>query len=511
MSVSCAAAGECTAVGGYDDSAGHGQALVVETDGVWSGGIEASLPDDAGAGGFLSSVSCVDPGDCTSIGSYVDSSGNSQGLLLTESSGTWAQGVRAQLPDDAASNPDAGGESVSCPSAGNCAALVIYTGSGGYRHAALLTETDAVWSPAVELGGSTYTVGVGQVACRSAGNCTAVANDGSLFDETSGVWEAGVTLPLPANAAADPDSHAVSVSCPTANSCTVLGTYIDSSGHQRGLLVDQSSGLWGQAVELPMPGDADGNRGGALNAISCAAVDACGAVGYYVDAQHQVFGLLVDSTPSPGPQPSGPVVVTGAPKRIEARSAILGGTVNPEGSRLTDCELQWGADTTYEGVAMPCDGAVGSGTSPVPVVGALSGLTPNTTYHYRFVAESAFGRVYGDDRSFTTAHSPKPARARTLLSTAPPARYAATSSKIRLPEGHVAWLKIHAYSLTGAPIRAQMLTLRDGSHVELGRTNKGGVVIFRVARGRDRTVIVRFAGSKRFAPAERKLRLRYHA
>jgi hypothetical protein len=85
--VSCASAGNCTAVGSYDDSSGHQQGLLwTETSGTWAAGVEASLPANANttpAGlSSVSSVSCASAGTCTAVGEYIDSSGHEQGLLL---------------------------------------------------------------------------------------------------------------------------------------------------------------------------------------------------------------------------------------------------------------------------------------------------------------------------------------------------------------------------------------------------------------------------------------------
>src|SRR5436305_7068324 len=124
-SVSCPSAGECSAVGTYTDSAGHSQGvLLTESAGTWATGVEATLPAGAGTNPAvsLSSVSCAAAGNCGAVGSYVDRSGNSQGLLLTESAGTWATGVEATLPANAGSNPSVVLQSVSCAAAGNCSA-----------------------------------------------------------------------------------------------------------------------------------------------------------------------------------------------------------------------------------------------------------------------------------------------------------------------------------------------------------------------------------------------------
>src|SRR5438309_1163548 len=125
-SVSCPSAGECSAVGTYTDSAGHGQGvLLTESAGTWATGVEATLPAGAGTNPAvsLSSVSCAAAGDCSAVGNYVDSSGNVQGLLLTEAAGTWATGEEATPPADALSNTTVGLDSVSCTSPSACSAV----------------------------------------------------------------------------------------------------------------------------------------------------------------------------------------------------------------------------------------------------------------------------------------------------------------------------------------------------------------------------------------------------
>src|SRR5207244_10015272 len=71
----------------------------LETAGTWATGVEASLPANAGSirGVTLNSVSCASAGNCSAAGTYFDSSSHAQGLLLSETAGTWATGVEASL------------------------------------------------------------------------------------------------------------------------------------------------------------------------------------------------------------------------------------------------------------------------------------------------------------------------------------------------------------------------------------------------------------------------------
>src|SRR6202012_907813 len=83
----------------------------------WAPGIAIPSPNGAGAdpGIVITSISCPAAGKCTAIGSYVDSSGETQGLLATESAGHWTTSSAAQLPPNFDTvNPDVSLTSVSC-------------------------------------------------------------------------------------------------------------------------------------------------------------------------------------------------------------------------------------------------------------------------------------------------------------------------------------------------------------------------------------------------------------
>jgi sugar lactone lactonase YvrE len=82
-------------------------------------------------------------------------------------------------------------------------------------------------------------------------------------------------------------------------------------------------------------------------------------------------------------------------------SASLNAKVNPQGEATT-YHFEWGATTSYGNSAPVPDASVGSGTSDVSVSRALSGLKPETTYHFRVVAKNGEGTTVGPDATFTT-------------------------------------------------------------------------------------------------------------
>jgi len=97
--------------------------------------------------------------------------------------------------------------------------------------------------------------------------------------------------------------------------------------------------------------------------------------------------------------PARPLVTTGPADSITPISAVLKGTINPNG-KSADYYFEYGTDTSY-GMSTPAQNA-GEGTTDVPVNGPITSLMENTTYHYRLVGINADGTAYGDDQSFTT-------------------------------------------------------------------------------------------------------------
>src|SRR4051794_5540110 len=98
-----------------------------------------------------------------------------------------------------------------------------------------------------------------------------------------------------------------------------------------------------------------------------------------------------------------PSASTGAAESVTTNSAVVDGTVDPNGAATT-YHVEYGTNATY-GLATANQDA-GSGTDPVAVQVTLTKLTQNTTYHYRVVATNAAGTVGGADHTLHTARAP---------------------------------------------------------------------------------------------------------
>ncbi len=96
-------------------------------------------------------------------------------------------------------------------------------------------------------------------------------------------------------------------------------------------------------------------------------------------------------------------VTTNRATEITPTSATLNATVNPNNVEVRECKLEYGPTTAY-GQSKPC--APRPDFEPVAVSAAVSGLDPNTTYHYRVLARNGHGESRGEDETFTTSPDP---------------------------------------------------------------------------------------------------------
>ena len=113
-----------------------------------------------------------------------------------------------------------------------------------------------------------------------------------------------------------------------------------------------------------------------------------------------IRGTLASSNQAVNPPPTPPTAITDPAENIGASNAKLKGLVNPNNFD-TMVYFEFGTDINY-GNTIPADQSPVSGGILTDVSTTISGLTGNTTYHYRVVATNANGTTEGDDMTFTT-------------------------------------------------------------------------------------------------------------
>ena len=237
--VSCGSPANCAAGGFADDPHGHSQAFVTsEHGGQWGAAVDVLARAGLNAGGsaWVDSLSCPGAGTCAAGGSYQDGDEHYQVFVASERGGRW--GTALEVPGTASLN--AGGQprvsSVSCPSAGNCSAGGAYLDGSGNRHAFVASERGAQWDGAIEVPGTGARAYVTSLSCGSAGNCAA---DGDFVDsshhlqpfvanEQSGQWNGAIEVPgIAAQDASTPghtgQAQAGPVSCAGSGYCVAAG------------------------------------------------------------------------------------------------------------------------------------------------------------------------------------------------------------------------------------------------------------------------------------------------
>ncbi len=340
--VSCVEGGPCIAVDN------RGDVLV----GSGSGASSWSPPTPIDSGRALTGVSCASTSLCVAV----DEEGD---VLSSPSPGTGGWGV---------ASVDAGHRltGVSCSSqtlcvvvddAGNVLSSTNPIGGAGAWHSQKISAIE------LELVG---------VSCSTAGPCLAVNSAGNALasSDPSALEATWSDTPI--------DGEAL-----TAVSCAPSGLCVATDKHGQALASDDPA--------APIPGwgasSADSER---IAGISCLAGGFCMTVdpgGSFVTAR----------VPAP-------VATTLATTSVTDAGASLAGIVDPNDATLEACSFEYGTALPYT-QSVPCSVLPAATGGDQGVSAQISGLSPNTTYHYRVLASSPAGTSAGADITFTTAVS----------------------------------------------------------------------------------------------------------
>jgi hypothetical protein len=317
--LTCVSAGNCEAGGSYTDANNRVEGLILnETNGVWTAPSTVKAPVGAAAnpGVTLYALSCGAIGTCSAAGDYVNTAGSDLAFYADEVNGKWLQARQVELPANAlVKGQNAAIRSISCPSAGNCSAVGNYEDNNAVtsrEEGFVDLEINGAWHRATEISiaGSTNFdpfVSMSQVACAANGRCAAVgsyidANDvteGLVVDENGNAWGRGRALELPVNASAFAGATISEVTCVMDSSCAVFGSYYERGGAIEALSAGEAHEVWGRAVELTMPANADANPHVFLygfSGIACASSGNCSVGGQYETSNGEYQGFLVNET-----------------------------------------------------------------------------------------------------------------------------------------------------------------------------------------------------------------------
>ncbi|MGB8261232.1 MAG: lectin like domain-containing protein, partial [Terracidiphilus sp.] len=154
----------------------------------------------------------------------------------------------------------------------------------------------------------------------------------------------------------------------------------------------------------------DAGSGTSAVGVQCSISGMSAGATYYYQAVAQnsagtVKGDIKNFTTSNPQQP--PTVTTGSYSNLTTSTAIIYGTVNPNGAD-THIWFLVANNNSMSGASQCTPYDAGSGTSPVQVQCSISGMNSGTTYYYQAVAQNSAGTVKGNINYFTTTNPQQP-------------------------------------------------------------------------------------------------------
>ena len=235
----------------------------------------------------ITSISCPSAGNCAAGGFYTDSAEANHAFVVSERDGHWGNAI--EVPGIAALSPhNSQVKTVSCGSAGNCVAGGYYQGPSFGQHAFLVSERNGRWGMAFQVARTTAPVfpEITSVSCSSAGNCTA-AGDRPPFvvTERNGRW--GKAIQISGFAALTKLKDFVflnSLSCGSAGNCAAGGSFKFNSQRTSAFVVSEQNGRLGEAIRVPGIVALNTSGDAAVNSVSCGSPGECVAGGDYTGA-----------------------------------------------------------------------------------------------------------------------------------------------------------------------------------------------------------------------------------
>ncbi len=249
-----------------------------------------------------------------------------------------------------------------------------------------------------------------------AGSVLPPSGDSILFDGTSSKYCTWDLSPEYTVLVID-GGYSGAVKIDTAGTITLSGTYIapdapsgltataiaaaridlswtDNATNETGYKIERKAGADGNYSQI-------GTAGVNANSYSDTDASLTFATTYYY--QVRAYDVFSDSAYSNEASATtfaiAPTATTNAVSNNAGTTATLNGTVNPNGAETT-VSFEWGTTTSYGNTTTPQ--IIPTGTAPVDVLANITGLTPNTPYHYRVKAVNSINTTYGLDASFTT-------------------------------------------------------------------------------------------------------------
>jgi FG-GAP repeat len=357
--VALSANGETAIVGGEDNehTAGHelGAAWVFALEGgKWVEQAEFTDSEKTKEANFGSSVALSENGSYALIGGERDETSKGAAWVFTRSGSTWTQQGSKLTPGSEEIGAGAFGNKVALSAEGNTALIGDYHDNSDAGGAWVFTRTGSTWSKQANLEPT------GETLKGESGSSVALSADGNK---------------------------------------AIVGGDADSAGEGAAWVFTREGSTWtqqGSGITGKEETGEEGDRFG--SGVSLSASGGIALIGGPLD------GGAFDAGAGTGAAwvfVDPPEVITEGSSAIAQSGATLSGTVNPNGAEVTKCAFEYGTSEAL-GSSAACASAPGNGTTAAAVSASLSGLQPETTYHYRVTATNLAGTSQGQEQTFKT-------------------------------------------------------------------------------------------------------------
>jgi hypothetical protein len=407
-SVAISADGNTAIVGGPNDNYIAGAAWVfTRSGGVWTQqgsklvGTGAVNPPQQGW-----SVALSADGNTAIVGGPNENSRVGAAWVFTRAEGVWTQQGGKLVETGTVEPPGlvvAQGTSVSLSADGNTAIVgaPVDNNNSGVGAAWVYTRSGGVWT---QQGDKLVGGGI-SVALSADGNTALVGGPGDntyagaawVYTRSEGVWTQQGSKLVGYGAAGDAGQGA-SVALSADGNTALVGGPDDNSGEGAAWVWARSGTVWTQGGKLVASGAAGGRQG---TTVALSADGSTAIVGAPFDgAAGAVWVFVVPATPAPAP-----TVATHAPGPITSDTAVLEGSINPNGLD-THAWFLYGTDSALSGAVSTPQQDLGSGTAPIPINATISGLFASAPYYFQAWAQSSAATVQGSILSLTTTLVP---------------------------------------------------------------------------------------------------------
>ncbi len=303
-STACPSTGDCFAAGSYYSGSssspvtGKG-AIFTLSSSTWKV-IKAPIPTGANIAPnlTLNAIACTASKSCVIGGSYVDSNGNTQGLIISNGGGATWHATEVPLPADAASNPSVSLTMAACPSSGSCALAGTYTNTSVQRGALVLTTSASNWTatqPPIVMPSNGSNAQATALACPTSGHCVVVGMSdfnfsGAAVATLSGTTWTETVIPALPNGSG---GFLQSVSCSSASSCVAVGGSRGQNFQFSPLIVSGSGTKW-KAIAGPLPKTTNTSSfiSSELYSVSCPFAT-CVVLGSYPNAENLSQAMIL--------------------------------------------------------------------------------------------------------------------------------------------------------------------------------------------------------------------------